>query len=305
MRKITIAGCCLLLAGVLVFICGFAAAGWDIRRMSTEPPFEEKTLTLPAETQILEIKDRNVPITVAPSGDAEIHITYFTNENVFYTIKEDTHFIMQKKTDFQWYDGFFNVSFASPRLTILLPEGFAGELQLQTSNHKITLQNISAGKLHLKTSNDTIWAESVAVKGNAELITTNAKISVSALSAGKRLLCKTKNNPVQLKDVHTGDVEVYTTNDAVLLQQVTASGTVDVKTTNDTIELHALAAGEAIRLSSTNDPIRGDIKGEAKDFSIYTHTTNGKSNLPDALELGEKTLEIFTTNADIAVEFRP
>lgn len=303
MKKLSIIGGCVAALGVLVFLGGFIAADFNIGRLATQPPYTEETLVLPAQTRVLDIQDKDMSVQFGPSKDGDIHITYFTNKNEFYKITQGERFSMEKQTDYKWYDRVFNISLQQTRLTVLLPADYAGEIRLQTTNGKITLQNIQAGKLQLKSTNAAFQAEEVTVQADAELITTNAPILANGFTAGGKLLCKSTNGKAMLQEVQAEDVQVITTNAAAALEQVSASHIANVKTNNGKITVDTVAAGKEIRLITTNGDIRGSITGAAKDFSMHTGTTNGENNLPEALEIGDKQLELHTTNGNIQIDF--
>lgn len=303
MKKVTVIGVGFLAAGIILFICGFIVSGFDIHKLSTQPALEEKTQVLSPQTQQLTIKDKNMPLCIEASPDENIYITYYENEKEFYKITQGNTCTVQKITNYKWYDRFFNLSFESPVLTLRLPDSYSGSLWVETINGRVTVNGVQAKDLDVFTSNGTVQIQSVQLQGQLNAETNNGKLIFTDVAAAETVAGKSSNGAAVIKNVQGGNVQIKTSNGKITLENVCAEDTVGAQTSNGRIVLDQIAAERQICLHSSNGAVSGEIQGEMKDFSITAKTTNGKNNLPERMQAGEKKLEVKTSNGNIQIEF--
>jgi hypothetical protein len=56
-------------------------------------------------------------------------------------------------------------------------------------------------------------------------------------------------------------------------------------------------------MQTSNNDVKGSITGNPADYSIITGTSNGKNNLPEKTDGGEKSIYINTSNGNIYIDF--
>ena len=65
-----------------------------------------------------------------------------------------------------------------------------------------------------------------------------------------------------------------------------------------------LTVGREIALTAKNGDISGTVVGSCDDFAIRSAVKKGESNLPEAKDGGEKSLNVSCNNGDISIAFQ-
>lgn len=101
-----------------------------------------------------------------------------------------------------------------------------------------------------------------------------------------------------------GTLSIHKVSNADMrLTGVASDRFVELKTVNGGVALERLSFGTTLRASTGNNAIRGTVVGQLGDFSYACHTANGACNLPEALQGGDKQIELTTVNGDIDISF--
>lgn len=98
-------------------------------------------------------------------------------------------------------------------------------------------------------------------------------------------------------------LKLHTTNEDLLLSQVTVSDKAELSVNNGNLQLEGLGAGSEIKLDAKNGNITGAIKGAYEDYSIISQTKKGESNLPEIKEDGTINLTVTVNNGDVNLDF--
>lgn len=302
-NKLYLVGGIAIAAGIAVFMAGFSQLGFDISRVTTQPPYTEKTYTAKADCTVLDITDKNVPVELTAADVETVSVTYMENEQRTYEISETNGTLrIEKKEKLRLQDFFFNVSFVSPVLKIQVPRDFAGVLNVKTSNAEISAQSISAKEGQFATSNASVLLRNVTSAGALSVDTQNGRVALEQVETAG-LTCSTTNNSIVLSDVTAQNVRAESTNGEIGLYRVTSATDIFANTTNDGIRMEAVDFAGALTCRTANGEVAGTVRGAAGDFSFTTHTVNGDNNLPESLESGAKQININTSNDSIRVDF--
>jgi DUF4097 and DUF4098 domain-containing protein YvlB len=259
-----------LLVGLGFMIAAFAITRGNFMRLRKPVNFEQKNYTVPAAGIVsILIDDENNAILLEPSNDDMIHITYYENEIMQYTITTsqagnlEMRFV-SKPVMYSIFDFNFKRSSAPTPVTIAVPADFSGRIDLYTQNSRIEahgMRNLSQAEF------------------------------------------KSSNGRIELKEIQaTGRISVSTSNGAISITDVKADS-IAANTSNGRVNVSDLDAASSIKLSTSNGSISGTIKGDIKEFDITSSTTNGKNNLPSELKLGDKQLDVHTSNGSIDIGF--
>ncbi|MEG1874597.1 MAG: DUF4097 family beta strand repeat-containing protein [Angelakisella sp.] len=322
-KQSTLWGAALLGAGSAIFFLAFALGGFDIARLSTQPPYLEKQFVSAAAVEQIRIDDSNMPLTFGVSPDSRVHVTYYENEKEFYQIQDGSTLSFAKMTHWAWYDHFFNFTLQETKMTILVPKNYRGSITAKTANGAIEVQELAAQELRLRTSNGQVNANSLRVGGLCSVESSNGQVTLSDLQAAGKLevhssngailgsgwsaqamAISSTNGRIELENAAAQQsIAIDTSNGAIILQNVTAQNAIDAQTFNDAIHLNELAAGQGLTLTSSNGAIMGSIVGRLSDFTGSVRTSNSESNLPETMVGGAKQLEVHTSNGAIQIEF--
>jgi DUF4097 and DUF4098 domain-containing protein YvlB len=276
----------LLVLGVFLSLGAMIATGFDFEVLNDSEHYEQREYIAEASSfKKIIIDDSNKEINVVSSEDDKIHITYYDNEKEHYEISEqgDT-LVFNYNSKRLWYEFVgFHIYIEDYAITIHIPEAYAGNIDLITSNNPIKMQNvIMTGELLADTSNSGITMENV--KGKAfNLTTSNGTVDVNNILFESRFNVKSSNGKIKASYIQGGDL--------------------DLDTSNARIELDGIDTDSLI-CDTSNAGISGTIIGAIEDFTITSHTSNGDNNLSEEYTgHGSRTLYIDTSNGDIDIEF--
>lgn len=305
MKKLAIIGAVIFLVGMTIFTSSMAVCGWDVRKISTTSMYQEKQYSAENNNQTIRLRDQNIPLFVGKSNNNQIHFIYFEHDKQYYNIDgtEAMDITIEKETNYHWYDHFFNIDVQTPYFSILLPSEFKGSLVLETSNGKITVNDVTLRQLQLTTSNGVVNIKNLTSAENVEIESSNSKIEVSDVNLTGKLQCMTNDGSINLSNVVAQNISATTSNNRIVATNTKTSQSTELRSSNNRIEIENVNAGENITLSTDNGKITGTIMGNMSDFSIVSKTSNGKNSLPENMVCGSKDLKATTTNAEISIQF--
>ncbi len=268
----------LLAAVVIVFAAGMAATAFSGR--AKDLVYEKRDYAAEASgIQQVRIKARNMPVMVTASDSEEIVIHYFTCGEDPYEVSLEggaltLAYINETLTNYS--------TSSDPRVDLILPAAYAGDLLLESSN---------------------------------------AQVNVSGLTAAGEVRIDTSNAPIEVNSVVAAFLSAHTSNGAVTLDQLAVSGTADARSSNGRITARETVAKDGlyletsngrvtvdrvasadIRLRSSNGAITGSVEGKRADYTISSHTSNGDDSLGDGGK-GQFRLTVQTSNGNIGIRF--
>jgi len=324
-KKYIIAGS-MLAAGLLIFTIGFAVTGFNLKQLSTVSPYEEKEYTESEKVTDIQVDINNQAIELISTKEDQLHIRYFENEEISYSIEnEGGRLHIKTKDDSKWYDHFFvfDLHLTDTKMVISIPENFVGDIDVKTSNASVDFSGIKTKKLivdnsngrikiddlsiaedlDVKTSNSPISLENVQISGDARIKTGNGAVILKNTDISGKSICNTSNSSISLSSVSGDDFELRTNNGKINLAHISSYKGVLAETSNSSILLDDVDVGESIICTNSNGSIKGTIVGAMEDFSITSHTSNGNNNLPTGTDKGRKTARFKTSNSSIQIDF--
>ena len=169
-------------------------------------PTEEKTVTVPvAEVTDIYIDAENKDVTITRGDGADIRVNYVTDKTqsfIVTTTNGVVKLINRSRTGHSIFHFFYSISQGHTKISVSVPQSFAGELYLNTSNGKISVSDMEqVTKLTCDTSNGSIRLNSV----NADSIDAD-----------------TSNAEIQLIQVTSSDVNASSSNAKIVLKDLTA-----------------------------------------------------------------------------------
>jgi hypothetical protein len=285
----------LLVVGLALYFVSMAAFASDAPAQGggvTELNYEKQDYTANAAgIGQIRIKTRNMPITVTPSKGGEITLHYYTCEKDPYEVSLDGGTLTLKyKYDNlfnvgSWFNGstIFNVlGNTNPKVELVVPEAYAGALELDTSNASVNVSGLTeAGEVRMDTSNSSIEMNNV---------------SATLASA------HTSNGAVTLdKVIVSGTVDMRSSNGSLTARQVAAKDKLYLETSNGRVVVDQVTSA-AIELKSSNGSISGSVGGNRSDYTISSDTSNADDNLGDGGK-GPFRLTVNTSNGAINIRF--
>ncbi len=275
----------LLIAGIMISIIGLAFIAFNPAKLEAIRGQQEQKVYTTAVGDLVELQvtSSNHGISVIPTTDSQIRITYTETDRYHYTIsnaggKLTMAFFEDRR--FFWFGDF--MQFNENAVVVELPAAYTGSLDVKTSNTEISLTDLN-------------------LKAPIRAQTSNQKISVRNVSTTGEIDAKTSNSQIVLENAIASSIRAETSNAKIMLAEIKAA-TVTAKTSNSAIEVTALKA-EQISFKTSNGKIRGTIDGSSKDYRIESDTSNGDDSLANLGGSGPNTLTATTSNADIEIQF--
>lgn len=229
----------------------------------------------------LSVDDRNMPLEVVGVSSNYTKIHYSKGRGIKYRIKQTSDSLrLERQKSFGFNFDFFNFGNNNAKVTIEIPKTDLKELQLETTNGKISAKNLTLENLDLETTNSKLTVHDVTAQ-TIDAETTNGKVDLSQLTFSE------------------GSFE--TSNSKMDLAHLTFKEG-DFQTSNGKINLLDLKPSDALSLKTSNAKVNGTIIGDREDFSMKTKTSNGSNNLGNHTS-GSKELEVRTSNGDIEIIF--
>lgn len=94
-----------------------------------------------------------------------------------------------------------------------------------------------------------------------------------------------------------------TTNEDILLPQLTVENSVDLTVNGGNITFDTMDVGSCLAIDVKNGDINGSILGGYDDFDMTCTIKKGDTSLPERKEGGEKALTVNANNGDVNIEF--
>ncbi len=298
-----ILGVLLLAAGIILFIGGMSAVGWDFSALNTvryeNRTYEEQSGSVTA----LQVDYTDAAIAVEYSETAEkISVSYPVRQN---ERGEDTAEIEISKENgvlsitehqnwqnnlFQWnidLDIHFGGEDNSPVVRITLPAGREYSLTLGTGNGSIRLQANGAdlSSLALHTENGSIRAQAetlLHIGGNATFQTENGSVTVSNIEADGELSLRTSNGSVSAENVSAKNITATTEHGDVTLTDAAADTALTAQTSTGRISLCGEIAANSLTAKTETGAILlrdGTIDANAIDLSTETGSITAENSV--------------------------
>lgn len=136
-------------------------------------------------------------------------------------------------------------------LDVYLPDRYYEEINLNTSNGKIQVEDFNLDILNCKTSNASISIKDIVGK-DIDLSTKNGKINLKDISSPV-LKVATTNSNILMEDIDSHNLMAFTKNGRIILSDILANS-VSASTSNSSIEINDIYSN-IIQLITSNGKI--------------------------------------------------
>ena len=280
------------LLAIVVTLAALICVGFSVLRyLSSDQHLgyaaREESFDAAAVTRIV-VEDQNRPVRVRALTSSDIRVNYYEGHHEGYTLTlADGTLTVRSQSEGRWYDRFLTLYDTTEAvLTIYMPPDFSGELDLQTSNDSIEVENLSqVAALRLRTDNDAITVRAVSVRGDAVLCSANGPVTAEEITC-------------------TGNLTLTSSNAALTVAEVSCTA-LDLQTSNGMITCTGLSRTvQRVTAETSNASVTGSIAGEKEEFTIRAQTSNSRSYLENRSG-GSRELDISTSNGIIDFHFLP
>lgn len=288
-KKILLVAGAVVTLGLILCFASFASVGFSVSGFAAqEDAYVEKTYTASVnDVQKVWVDASNMPITVVPVKGNEIAVTYFTSEKDPYEAAFENGVLSVKRKNMGWFQSsnfslFGSLHMANLHIQIDVPEAYAGDFQLVTSNGRISVTDLAnITDVTVNTSNASVQMENLAAE-QISIDTSNGAVSLTRINVLKQTRVDTSNGAIAAKQVISRDgIYLHTSNGSIGVEEVEAP---------------------VIELRSSNARIMGTVSGLREDYSVSASTSNGDNNLQSG-GTGDKRLTVDTSNGSIQIGF--
>lgn len=345
MKKIIlIAGGCSLIGLILMGIAFIGIRG-NITELSTRNvESERKEYTCSSDIQNIEADITSDNIEVRTGDVDHVTLTYYNRPDYSeYEITESGDTLRIKYKDLNGPIHFVvNIGYVPDEpVTIIVPESFAGKLDLESTSGRILTESMSVssldlsntsggisvqdtasdGKINLTTTSGSIHVENTEstgitasntsggisiddtkVRGNITLNCNSGSVNLGTVTAEGDIKVTTTSGTRTLTDVVADNITTNATSGSLKAVRVSANDSISSSATSGTTRLEELYAGRSITINANSGSVSGSIIGSEDDFAIIANTTSGSCNLNSTKD-GEKNLEISTTSGTVNISF--
>lgn len=290
--------------------------------------YTEKVFTV-SDSEISSVKVdidlMKVKVCYRQDDKNEIRITYYENNKHKPTVTtEDGQVTLKDKTDFfsnLFNTGMVNIKRGKLETIVEIPKNNKTlKINIETSNAKITANNLNADSLYLETSNadidisgeftDDVYCKTSNASINGENIkahTVNFDTSNGSCNAetvlSHSLEFVTSNASINISSINSDSVRLDTSNNSINLGDTIANDSFYAQTSNGNINTKGIDS-DKIELDTSNGSIIATIIGKEKDFRIESGTSNGNDNISGrGNSSASKSLLAYTSNGNINIDF--
>jgi DUF4097 and DUF4098 domain-containing protein YvlB len=232
----------------------------------------------------IQLSAQNIRVEIREVPDGNIRVLFNPISSDLVTVTEQNNiFTFTHTIPFQLFS-LFNIFHMPQIITLEIPKTFSGSVSAKTSNARLTAENLHQIK-------------------NATFTTSNAHITVTGTECAV-LQIHTSNAKIELSDCKGNTCNAKTDNGRIVVYNCTFPAELNLHTNNSSINADAITS-DNIQLKTANASINAAIAGDARDYSIHSHTSNGRNNLPADWSFPGQTRRFSaeTSNAHIDVKF--
>ena len=297
MKKWLIAAALLSASGLAVFTGSMAALGFDFSKLSTMK-YETNTYEVSGKFDKISIDSDITDIVFARSDDESCKVVCFEAERMKHSVGCTNNTLKICITDERkWYD-YIGVSFASPTMTVYLPQSEYTSLLIDTDTGDIDIpESFSFKELEIVTDTGNVDC-TANVSDIIKIESDTGNIGISSVASGCDIDIKTDTGSIKLTDSTCTDLTAESDTGDISLVNVAAVNRICVESDTGNIKLKNSDAADLSLETDTGD-VTGTLLSE-KIFIAKSHT--GNVNVPKTRTGG--ICEIITDTGDIKIDIK-
>lgn len=293
MKKALLISVLFLLVGGTILLVILGAYRFDFDRM-TNSDIKQNTYTVDETFSSLEIETSFTDIRIVKSTDGAVKAVCDETDRITYSVSvEDGKLEVNERDNRRWFEKLFA---PDTTLTLYLPEGTWGELDIETSSGDILVsKELTFSSVNIEVSSGDVDF-SATVTGRTEI--------------------EASSGDVEFKSATLGETEVETSSGEVTFDRVTASGNLCVSTSSGDIDCEELTAVGQLKISASSGDVElwrcdapniiietssGDVDGSLLTGKTFdAKASSGRVRVPDDNAEGG-TCKIRTSSGDIEI----
>lgn len=198
------------------------------------------TIENPSAIKSIVLADADVPVEVLSSEDESMHAIYFESDKEQYDIEVDGDTLyIRKRLPFMATLFMFHRRPHDVKLTMYLPVGYDGDLNIATADGDIRVFGVTMSDVTIKTA--------------------DGDIAVNRSHIGESAICKTLDGDITIGSITAAEVSLKTTDGNIVLDRPLVSNRLTCRTTDGDID--------------------GLLAGRASDYTFAVRNVDGHSNI--------------------------
>ncbi len=319
-------------AGVIICFCVAMSLHFDLTKLthdfrssasnaaSTKTEHIDKDIEDKGQNIVFDLSSANV--TVTPSSDNMIHLSYDNSDYCSFKLDDGTTQLNLKQEEQAngFFSGFVNLQDISPEVTLSIPVGHEGTMNINGASSKISISNVEitggleidsvSGKIAinncksktLKSGNTSGAIELASIETESIRVNTvSGALRISEISQSIPMTLASTSGEVYAENVKTENIGINTISGGITFKNVTGQKA-DLSTTSGGVNLGSVDFGE-IDFKSISGGIRGTVDGSSDDYTVYTDTVSGPNSLSSHRGRGERTLDLSSVSGGINISF--
>lgn len=248
----------LVVLGSFLFVGVMFFAQWDFSKIGTSK-YETNTYEITENFGNISIDTDTADISFELSSDDTCKVVCFEEEKARHEVSaKENHLVIKKTSQKAWYD-YIGINFASPKITVYLPETAFNSVYIKESTGDVSIEKMSVISLDINLSTGDVFLSDVACK----ILSTSGNtgdVYLKNVTAAKNLSITRSTGDIELLNsdafeisvnTDTGDVKGTLLSPKIFITQ-TDTGKIDVP--------HTTEGGKCEITTDT-----GDIEIEVKD----------------------------------------
>ena len=229
-------GAFLVILGSIIFACVMMTLKWNFLKLSTAK-YETNTYEFTEKVEDISIKTDTADVVFVPSSDSKIHVTCYEADNQKHTVTlSDGALVVEVVDTRKWYE-YIGINFSAPKITVSLPAGEYGELEVEVSTGRVKLDGVRCEKFASKGSTGDISMKDVIAKESIFVERGTGNITIDGTDAAE-LYLKTTTGQVKgsvltdkvfIARTDTGRISVPNGTTGGRCEIITDTGNINVK----------------------------------------------------------------------------
>lgn len=296
-KKWLITAASLLAIGSAIFAGAMAALGFDFSKLNTIK-YETNIYEVSGDFDEISIDVDITDIVFKQSNDESCKVVCFEAEKAKHSVRcANGTLTIDMTDDTKWYDH-IGVSFASPKMTIYLPQSEYTSLLIDTDTGDIDIpKSFTFNELEIET--DTGNVDCIAnVSDIIKIASDTGRIDISSAASNCNVDIKTNTGSIKLTDIACTNFTAESDTGNISLVNVVAANSIYVETDTGDVKLkNSDAANLSIKTDTGN--VTGTLLSEK--FFIAKSST-GNVNVPKTKTGGK--CEIITDTGNIKIDIQ-
>lgn len=304
----------LVVLGLALFAAAMTANRWDFTQLNTTN-YETNTHEVNESFRSVSMETDTADILFTKSDDGMCRVVCYEQETMRHAVSVQNGTLSIQLSDTrEWYDHITLFSFATPKITVYLPESeyyalvitedtgdidipkeFRFEsMDISVSTGDVTNRTSASGRIKLSASTGDIRLEDISAQA-LELSTSKGAILAGSITCKEDIKIEVSTGKVQLTSVTCR--AILTTGDTgdISLKDVIAAGQIQIERSTGDVTFERCDAAELFITTDTGN-VTGNLLSQKM---FYTETSTGDVTVPKSTQGG--VCEIKTNTGDIHI----